>query len=72
MGLISASLPKENDGLAVNHTQLKVAGVSDSMEILQLLLLKCYFNNNKLDAMFELVTFQPNKENKAMLKNISE
>lgn len=71
-GLVSASLPKENDGLAVNHTQLNVVAISDSVEISQLLLLKRYFNNKKLDSTFELVTFQPNKMNKVMLKNISE
>lgn len=47
--------------MAINHIQSNVVGISDSMEISQLLLLKCYFNNRKLDDMFELVTFQPSK-----------
>lgn len=55
MGLISTSLQKENDGFAVNHTPLNVFGISDAVEILQLLLLECCFTK-RLDARFNLAT----------------
>lgn len=55
MGLISTSLQKENYGFAVNHTPLNVFGISDAVEILQLLLLECYFTK-RLDARLNLAT----------------
>lgn len=66
------SLFKEKDRLAASHARSNGVGLPGSVEILHLLLLKCYFNNKKFDAMFELVTFQSNKENKVKVKNISE